>query len=231
MKTLLTASLTLLLALTFSISSVPLSKTVAQEQELPYTFFFTHYEMLGDPDNPEGVRYHSNGEPFAKAPDGSTITLSGRGGWDPKSQTAEGGGQYTIKDPSGAVTAQGSWQSRKGGHDDLSTSSRSSFSGPGPESVCRAHPADSTTTNKIQGPESLQSKDSGRGKAPFSLSARLCGASLGLGQPGREVGSERHQRGSNVQHVVEPVERQQPTQGRHVGREHPEHKERRVGHA
>jgi hypothetical protein len=110
MKTLLTASLTLSLALMFSISSVPLSKTVAQEQELPYTFFFTHYEMLGDPDNPEGVRYHSNGKPFAKAPDGSTITLSGQGGWDPSSKTAEGGGQYTIKDASGAVTAQGSWQ-------------------------------------------------------------------------------------------------------------------------
>src|SRR5918994_1537375 len=28
------------------------------------------------------------------------------------------------------------------------------FGGPGPESVCRAHPADSTTANKIQGPGS-----------------------------------------------------------------------------
>src|SRR5215218_3328618 len=34
----------------------------------------------------------------------------------------------------------------------LSTTSRSSFGGPGP--VCRARPADSTTANKIQGPGS-----------------------------------------------------------------------------
>jgi hypothetical protein len=104
----LTASLTLLVALTLSISTRP-SNAAAQE-ELPYTFFFTHYELLGDPNNPEGVRYHSNGKPFAKAPDGSKITLSGEGGWDPNSQTAEGGGQYTIEDASGKVTARGSWR-------------------------------------------------------------------------------------------------------------------------
>ena len=104
----LTASLTLLVALTLSISPRP-SNAAAQE-ELPYTFFFTHYELLGDPNNPEGVRYHSDGKPFAKAPDGSKITLSGEGGWDPNSQTAEGGGQYTIEDASGKVTARGSWR-------------------------------------------------------------------------------------------------------------------------
>jgi len=78
--------------------------------ELPYTFFFTHYELLGDPNNPEGVRYHSDGRPFAKAPDGSKITLSGKGGWDPDSQSAQGGGRYTIEDGSGKVTAKGSWR-------------------------------------------------------------------------------------------------------------------------
>jgi hypothetical protein len=109
MKTFLITSSTLLVALTLTISIQQPSLTAAQE-DLPYTFFFTHYELLGDPNNPEGVRYHSNGKPFAKAPDGSKITLSGQGGWNPYSQTAEGGGQYTIKDASGAVTAQGSWQ-------------------------------------------------------------------------------------------------------------------------
>ena len=104
----LTASLTLLVALALSISLRP-SKAAAQE-DLPYTFFFTHYQLLGDPDNPEGVRYHSNGQPFAKAPDGSKITLSGKGGWNPNSKTAEGGGQYTIKDASGAVKSEGSWR-------------------------------------------------------------------------------------------------------------------------
>jgi hypothetical protein len=103
----LTASLALLVALTLSDSGV---QSKAAAQDLPYTFFFTHYQLLGDPNNPEGVRYHSNGQPFAKAPDGSKITLSGQGGWDPHSKSARGGGQYTIKDASGEVKAEGSWQ-------------------------------------------------------------------------------------------------------------------------
>src|SRR5215213_9069181 len=107
MKWFLLTSLTLLMALMLS-ASVGSSRVAAKE--LPYTFFFTHYEMLGDPNNPEGVRYHSNGKPFAKAPDGSKVTLSGQGGWDPSSQTAQGGGQYTIEDASGEVTAEGSWR-------------------------------------------------------------------------------------------------------------------------
>jgi hypothetical protein len=110
MKTALIASLTLVLMLTLTFST-PSSSTAAQEEEEPpYTFFFTHYELLGDPDDPEGVRYHSDGKPFAKAPGGSTMTLSGKGGWNPSSKTAEGGGQYTIEDKSGEVTAEGSWR-------------------------------------------------------------------------------------------------------------------------
>jgi len=107
MKTFLIASLTLLLTLTLSIS---VRSSEAAAQDVPYTFFFTHYQLLGNPNNPEGVRYHSNGKPFAKAPDGSKITLSGQGGWVPGSQTAQGGGQYTIEDASGKITAKGSWQ-------------------------------------------------------------------------------------------------------------------------
>ena len=76
MKTFLIASLTLLLALS---SSTGASKAAAQE-EPPYTFFFTRPEMLGDPNNPTGVRYHSDGKLLAKAPDGSGVTLSGKGG-------------------------------------------------------------------------------------------------------------------------------------------------------
>ena len=109
MKALLLASLTLLVALILGISGVSSADAAAQD-DLPYTFFFTHYEMLGDPNDPDGVRYHSDGKPFAKAPDGSKLTLSGQGGWDPSSQTAQGGGQYTIEDDSGKVTARGSWQ-------------------------------------------------------------------------------------------------------------------------
>ena len=109
MKTFLLASVTLLVALILGISSVSSVGAAAQEDP-PYTFFFTHYEMLGDPNDPEGVRYHSDGQPFAKAPDGSKLTLSGQGGWDPSSQTAQGGGQYTIEDSSGEVKAEGSWR-------------------------------------------------------------------------------------------------------------------------
>lgn len=46
MKTFLLASVTLLAALALSISAQP-SATAAQE-DLPNTFFFTHYELLGD---------------------------------------------------------------------------------------------------------------------------------------------------------------------------------------
>src|SRR5215212_4642923 len=108
MKKALIASLTLSVALVSSVVAWP-TETTAQE-DLPYTFYFTHYELLGNPDNPQGVRYHSDGQPFAKAPDGSKITLSGKGAWNPNSKTAEGGGQYTIEDASGEVKSQGSWQ-------------------------------------------------------------------------------------------------------------------------
>jgi hypothetical protein len=67
-------------------------------------------ELLGDPNNPSGVRYHSNGKPSAKTPNGSKVILSGKGGWNPKKDTAKGGGHYTIKDSSGALKAQGSWR-------------------------------------------------------------------------------------------------------------------------
>jgi hypothetical protein len=56
------------------------------------------------------VRYHSDGKPSAKAPNGSKVILSGKGGWNPKKDTAKGGGHYTIKGPSGAVKAEGSWR-------------------------------------------------------------------------------------------------------------------------
>jgi hypothetical protein len=98
------------LLLTLALSSSIEPSNAAVQKELPYTFFFTHYELLGDPNNPDGVRYHSNGKPSAKAPDGSKVILTGKGGWNPKKDTAKGGGHYTIKGSSGAVKAQGSWR-------------------------------------------------------------------------------------------------------------------------
>jgi hypothetical protein len=120
MKTFLIASLALLLSLSALSSSIeqPSNAAVQDKQpsnaavqgKMPYTFFLTRYELLGDPNNPSGVRYHNNGKPFAKAPDGSKVILSGKGAWNPKKDTAKGGGHYTIKDASGALKAQGSWR-------------------------------------------------------------------------------------------------------------------------
>jgi hypothetical protein len=75
----------------------------------PYTFYFTHYELIGDPNKPEGVRYHSNGQPFAKDRKGDTLALSGKGAWDPRNRRAVGGGTYTVKNSKGTVTAEGMW--------------------------------------------------------------------------------------------------------------------------
>jgi hypothetical protein len=108
----------LLLTLALSSTIGPSNAAVQDKQpsnaavqgKMPYTFFLTRYELLGDPNNPSGVRYHNNGKPFAKAPDGSKVILTGKGGWNPKKDTAKGGGHYTIKGSSGAVKAQGSWR-------------------------------------------------------------------------------------------------------------------------
>jgi len=81
-------------------------------QDLPYTFFLTRYEMdeSMDTGTMERVRYHSDGQPFAKSPDGSIVTMSGQGSWDPSTRRATGGGRYTITDPAGTVRAQGTWR-------------------------------------------------------------------------------------------------------------------------
>src|SRR5688500_17880094 len=82
----------LLLTLALS-SNIGPSKAAVQDKQpsnaavqgkMPYAFFLTRYEMLGDPNNPSGVRYHNNGKPFANAPDGSKVILTGKGGWNPK---------------------------------------------------------------------------------------------------------------------------------------------------
>ena len=120
MKTFLIASLAWLLSLIALSSSMeqPSNAAVQDKQpsnaavqgKMPYTFFLTRYELLGNPNNPSGVRYHNNGHPSAKAPDGSKVILSGKGGWNPKKDTAKGGGHYTIKGSSGALKAKGSWR-------------------------------------------------------------------------------------------------------------------------
>jgi hypothetical protein len=78
-------------------------------EPLPFTFFLTHYELLGDPNNPTGVRYNSNGRPFALNAEGHKLTLIGKGAWDPASARATGGGRYIITNPSGGVLDKGTW--------------------------------------------------------------------------------------------------------------------------
>jgi hypothetical protein len=85
----------------------------AQSNPLPFTFYITHYELLGDPNNPSGVRYSSNGTPFAKARDGSSITFSGQGAWDPASRVATGGGTYVIKNRRRTVRERGTWRATR----------------------------------------------------------------------------------------------------------------------
>lgn len=99
----------LLLAATLVLGRGP----AAQGTAPPFTFYLTHYELLGDPNNPSGVRYHSNGAPFAKASDGSSIAFTGQGGWDPASTRAAGTGTYEIKNRSGAVRTRGTWRATR----------------------------------------------------------------------------------------------------------------------
>src|SRR5688500_8989529 len=115
---LVVAAAALLLTLALS-STIGPSKAAVQDKQpsnaaaqgkTPYTFFLTRYEMLGDPNNPSGVRYHNHGKPFAKAPHGFKVILTGKGAWNQKTDTAKGGGHYTIKDASGALKARGSWR-------------------------------------------------------------------------------------------------------------------------
>lgn len=79
-------------------------------ESLPFTFFITRYEYVGNPSNPTGAIFHNDGQEFANASDGSSVIISGQGAWDPAYYLVEGGGIYTIKDPAGVVKAQGWWK-------------------------------------------------------------------------------------------------------------------------
>jgi len=97
-------------------SSVALARSPAQTdvKPMPFTFHMTHYVLLGDdPNHPTGVRYKSTGKPTAKAENGSTIALTGKGGWDPAAAEVTGGGRYTIINRKGAVIKAGSWRATR----------------------------------------------------------------------------------------------------------------------
>ncbi len=106
----------LVAVLAVAAASVALASSPAKThvKPMPFTFYMTHYVLLGDdPNNPTGVRYESTGKPTAKAKDGSIIALSGQGGWDPAAARVSGGGRYRITDPAGAVTKKGTWRATR----------------------------------------------------------------------------------------------------------------------
>jgi|SRR5215213_2850948 hypothetical protein len=84
-----------------------------QPAPLPFTFYLTHYELIGDMQNPTGVRYQNNGAPFAQARDGSRITFTGQGAWDPATERATGDGTYVIRNRAGKLRRRGTWQARR----------------------------------------------------------------------------------------------------------------------
>jgi hypothetical protein len=100
-------------SLTHSASPASLAKVEAALQALafamPYQWSLVHVVLIGEEKNPSGVKVSMNGQDYTKAPDGSSITTTGGGAFDPNAKQAVGSGTYTIKDASGAVKAQGTY--------------------------------------------------------------------------------------------------------------------------
>jgi hypothetical protein len=104
------AALLALQALVFAEGSAAPGDPATGPEALPFTFFMTHYVLLGDPNDPTGVRYHSDGAPFADDPEtGDRIAISGKGAWDPAAEVATGGGSYVITDRNGDTVSEGTW--------------------------------------------------------------------------------------------------------------------------
>ena len=82
-------------------------------QDLPYTFFLTRYELdeSMDTGTMERVRYHSDGQPFAKAPDGSVVTHVGSRRLGPEQQAGHRRWALHGHRPRWArCRAQGTWR-------------------------------------------------------------------------------------------------------------------------
>lgn len=75
-------------------------------ERMPFTFFFTRFEWQGAAQ----VIYHSDGTPIARSPSGSTLALTGNGGWDPVSAAAGGGGRYLVRGRGGKAVVRGKWR-------------------------------------------------------------------------------------------------------------------------
>lgn len=88
-------------------SGMPVARAGRRAPErMPFTFFFTRFEWQGA----AHVAYHSDGAPIARSPSGSTLALSGNGGWDPVSGGAAGGGRYLVRARGGKEVVGGAWR-------------------------------------------------------------------------------------------------------------------------
>jgi hypothetical protein len=92
----------LLLVLALCIGALPSRASAA---DLSYTWFLVHVEPIEG-----GAKFSPTGQDLTKAPTGPSITVSGKGSFDPDTKQAQGGGQFTIMDAAGKVTSKGDWQ-------------------------------------------------------------------------------------------------------------------------
>jgi hypothetical protein len=107
MKNMLRWTSMLVLGLMLGLSAVPSN---ANASDLPNKWFLIHVVFQREGSKTVGITTTFNGQDLTRAADGSTLTTTGSGSFDPDAKQADGSGQYTIKDKSGAVTAQGSYQ-------------------------------------------------------------------------------------------------------------------------
>jgi MYXO-CTERM domain-containing protein len=107
MKSLLRSTSLFVLALMLGLGALPSN---AHAADLPYKWFLVHVVFHPDQSKTVGITVTVNGQDLTRAGDGSTLTTTGGGSFDPDSKQADGTGQYTIKDGAGKVTSQGSYQ-------------------------------------------------------------------------------------------------------------------------
>ena len=100
---------TLVAMLVLALEAVGLAST-ASASHLPVKFLLTHIEGSPNIETTDELKVSLEGQDLTKAADGSTLTTSGSGSFDPAARQADGGGRFTIKDPAGAVKSQGAWQ-------------------------------------------------------------------------------------------------------------------------
>lgn len=91
-------------------SSAPINGAAATAAEMPLTFSLIHSVFSPDQQNANAVTVTREGEDLTLLSNSSALTTSGSGTFDPVHNNAAGSGKYSIKNNTGAITAQGTWQ-------------------------------------------------------------------------------------------------------------------------